>query len=399
MDSSQLIELSDLYGAHNYKPLPIVISRAERIWMWNVEGEKYMDMLSAYSAVSLGHCHPEIVKALCDQASKLCITSRAFHSDQLGLFSRDLCRLTGKSKILPMNTGAEAVETALKAARKWAYVKKGVAPDKARIICCKNNFHGRTTTIVGFSTDELYRKYFGPFTPGFDIVEFGDAKAAAEAVTPDTCAILAEPIQGEAGVLVPPDGYLKALRKICDENNILLMLDEIQTGFGRCGKLFAHQYEDIDCDVLILGKALGGGIYPVSAVAADDEVLGLFTPGEHGSTFGGNPLACACAREALKIMVRDDLAQRSHDLGERLMNGLRKINNPQIKEVRGKGLLTAVEFEKGDLSARDYCKRLMENGILAKETHDTTVRFAPPLIITEDEIDWALERITKAFEA
>ncbi len=399
MDSNQLINMADLFGAHNYKPLPIVISRALGVWMWSVEGEKYLDMLSAYSAVSLGHCHPDLVSVLSDQASKLCITSRAFHSDQLGQFAKELCELTGMTMMLPMNTGAEAVETAIKSARKWAYIKKGIDLDQAEIICCRNNFHGRTTTIVSFSSDDLCRKYFGPFTPGFVLVDYGDAEAIAKAITPQTCAVLVEPIQGEAGVLIPPNGYLKELRRICDENNVLLMLDEIQTGLGRCGKLFAYEHEDIVPDVLILGKALGGGIYPVSAVLASEDILGLFTPGEHGSTFGGNPLACACAREAIKIIVREKLPQRAQELGERLQNGLRKINNPQIKEVRGKGLLTAVEFHTGKTNARQYCHRLMKNGILAKETHETTVRFAPPLVITEDEIDWALDRITQAFQA
>lgn len=399
MNAAQLMEMADTYGSSNYKPLPVVISKAERVWMWDVDGNRYMDMLSAYSAVSTGHCHPRVIRALTEQASRLCVTSRAFHSDQLGPFMKELCELTGMTKVLPMNTGAEAVETAIKAARKWGYVKKGVPMNEAHILVCAGNFHGRTTTVVSFSSDELYKKYFGPFTPGFTIVPYGDADAMAAAVTDKTCAILVEPIQGEAGVKVPPEGYLRALRKLCDERNVLLMLDEIQTGLGRCGKMFCHEWEGIRPDVLILGKTLGGGVLPISACVTNDEVLGLFVPGEHGSTFGGNPLACACAREAMRILVEEDLPGRARTLGARLKVGLEAIKNPQIIDIRGRGLLLALEFGPGEKTARQYCEELKGEGILAKETHVTSIRFAPPLVITEEEIDWALERITKVLSA
>ena len=399
MNSQTLMELAETYGSLNYKPLPVVIDRAEGVWMWDVEGRKYMDMLSAYSAVSTGHCHPRLVKVLQEQAAKLCVTSRAFHNAEIGPFMKELCDLTGMQRVLPMNTGAEAVETAIKAARKWGYVKKNIPLGEAEILVCAGNFHGRTTTIVSFSSDDLYKKYFAPFTPGFRIVPYGDADAMAAAVTERTCAILVEPVQGEAGVIVPPDGYLKALRKLCDDRKLLLMLDEIQTGWGRCGKLFCYQWEGIRPDVLILGKTLGGGILPISACVTDDEVLGLFVPGEHGSTFGGNPLACACAREAMRVIVEEDLPGRSERNGAKLKAALLAIDNPQIKDVRGKGLLLAVEFSDGPKSARQYCQDLMAEGILAKETHVTSVRFAPPLVITDEELDWAIAKITKVFSA
>ncbi|MCZ7586872.1 MAG: ornithine--oxo-acid transaminase [Deltaproteobacteria bacterium] len=396
-DAKTLMEIADAYGSNNYRPLPVVIARGEGVFLYDVDDRRYMDMLSAYSAVSHGHSHPRMVRALSEQAARLCVTSRAFHSDQIGPFMKELCELTGMEKVLPMNTGAEAVETAVKAARKWGYVKKNIPAGQAEIIAFEGNFHGRTTTIVSFSSEELYKKYFAPFTPGFKIIPYGDAGALRDAVTDNTCAVLVEAIQGEAGVRVPPDGFLRDVRRLCDERNLLLMLDEIQTGLGRTGKMFCYEHDGIRPDVLILGKALGGGVLPISAAVSSAEVLGVFVPGEHGSTFGGNPLACACAREALRILVEDDLPGRAARLGGRLRSGLEAIKNDQIIDVRGKGLLLAVEFGPGERTARQYCEGLMAEGILAKETHGTTVRFAPPLVITEEQVDWALERITKVF--
>lgn len=399
MNSEKIIEMTNRYAAHNYKPLEVVLSKAEGVWVEDVEGKRYLDCLSAYSAVSHGHSHPKILKALTDQAATLAVTSRAFHNDKFGPWCKKLAELCDLEMVLAMNTGAEAVETAIKLARKWGYVKKSIPIDKAKIITCANNFHGRTTTVVSFSTDELYKKYFGPYTPGFVTVPFGDADALEAAIDENTAAFLVEPIQGEAGVILPPAGYLKKVREICTKHNVLLMLDEIQTGLGRTGKLFAHQWEEIKPDVLILGKALGGGILPISAVISTEDIMGLFIPGEHGSTFGGNPLACHVSSVALDVMAEEKFVEKSLVLGTKLKTALEAIDNPAIKEVRGRGLLIAVEFHKGKKTARQYCEELEEMGLLCKETHETTVRFAPPLIITEEQIDWALERIEKVFGA
>ena len=393
MKSNEYILLEDEFGAHNYKPLDVVIERGEGIWVWDVDGKKYLDCLSAYSAVNQGHCNPRIMNAMFEQAKKLTLTSRAFRNDQLGPLYKELCELTNSHKVLPMNSGAEAVETAIKAVRKWGYEVKGVPEDKAEIIVCRNNFHGRTITIVSFSTDPTSTTNFGPFTPGFKIVEFGDAAAFESAITDNTVAFLVEPIQGEAGVIIPPDGYLKDVRRICDENGIVLIFDEIQTGLGRTGKMLAEEHEGVEADLTLIGKALSGGFYPVSAVLSNTEVLGVLKPGEHGSTFGGNPLACAVARTALKVLKDDNLIENAATLGEYFMEGLRKIKNPKIKEVRGRGLLIGVEFHKDAGGARQYCEKLKEAGLLCKETHETIIRFAPPLVITKEDIDWALERI------
>ena len=394
MNSQEYIRLEDTFGAHNYKPLDVVIERGEGIWVWDVDGKRYMDCLSAYSAVNQGHCNPRIMEAMVEQAKKLTLTSRAFRNDQLGLFYKELCDLTNSHKVLPMNSGAEAVETAIKAARKWGYEVKGVPENKAEIIVCRNNFHGRTITIVSFSTDPISTTGFGPFTPGFKVIDFGDAAALEAAITDNTVAFLVEPIQGEAGVIIPPSGYLKDVRRICTEKNIVLTLDEIQTGLGRTGKMLAEEHEGIEADLTLIGKALSGGFYPVSAVLSNTEVLGVLKPGEHGSTFGGNPLACAVARTALKVLVEDDLIENATKMGEHFMEGLRKIDNPKIKEVRGRGLLIGVEFHSGAGGARQYCEKLKKEGLLCKETHETIIRFAPPLVITKEDIDWALERIS-----
>ena len=393
--TQQLIELTEAYSAHNYKPLPVVISQAKGVWMTDVEGKKYMDCLSAYSAVSHGHGHPRVLRVLQDQAEKLVVTSRAFHNDQLGPWAKELTELCGMEMVLPMNTGAEAVETAIKAARKWGYRVKGVPRDQAKIIVCENNFHGRTTTIVGFSSDDLYREDFGPYSPGFQIIPYGDIQALREAIDKNTVAFLVEPLQGEAGVKMPPSGYLKAARDLCTEKNVLLVLDEIQTGLGRTGKLFAWQHEDAKPDLLCLGKALGGGCIPISAVVGNKDVLGLFQPGEHGSTFGGMPLSCAVSREALRVLIEEDLPGRAERLGARLRDGLESIACEQIKEIRGKGLLLAMEFKQGPLTARGVCEALQQEGILCKETHETSVRFAPPLVINEEQIDMIIAAVKK----
>jgi len=393
MSSNEYILLEDEFGAHNYKPLDVVIERGDGIWVWDVDGKKYMDCLSAYSAVNQGHCNPRIMNAMVEQAKKLTLTSRAFRNDQLGPLYKELCDLTNSHKVLPMNSGAEAVETAIKAVRKWGYQIKGVPEDKAEIIVCRNNFHGRTITIISFSTDPTSTTGFGPFTPGFKVIDFGDADALEAAITDNTVAFLVEPIQGEAGVIIPPDGYLKDVRRICDENEIVLIFDEIQTGLGRTGKLLAEEHENVEADLTLIGKALSGGFYPVSAVLSNTEVLGVLKPGEHGSTFGGNPLACAVARTALKVLTEDKLIQNAEEMGAYFMEGLRKIDNPKIKEVRGRGLLIGVEFHENTGGARQYCEKLKEAGLLCKETHETIIRFAPPLVITKDDIDWALERI------
>jgi ornithine--oxo-acid transaminase len=393
MKSQEYILLEDEFGAHNYKPLDVVIERGEGIWVWDVEGRRYMDCLSAYSAVNQGHCNKRIMAALFEQAKKLTLTSRAFRNDQLGLLYKELCDLTNSHKVLPMNSGAEAVETAIKAVRKWGYQIKGVPEDKAEIIVCRNNFHGRTITIISFSTDSTSTSGFGPFTPGFKVVDFGDAQALENAITANTVAFLVEPIQGEAGVVIPPDGYLKDVRRICNEKGIVLIFDEIQTGLGRTGKMLAEEHEGVEADLTLIGKALSGGFYPVSAVLSNTEVLGVLKPGEHGSTFGGNPLACAVARAALKVLVEDDLIGNAERMGEYFMEGLRKIDNPKIREVRGRGLLIGVEFYPDAGGARQYCEKLKDAGLLCKETHETIIRFAPPLVITREDIDWAMERI------
>lgn len=390
--TSELVELENKYGANNYHPLDVVIERADRVWVYDVEGRRYLDCLAAYSAVNQGHCHPSILRTMTEQAQKVTLTSRAFRNEQLPLLYQDLHKLTGYDKALPMNSGAEAVETALKTARKWGYKVKGIPQDKAEIIVCANNFHGRTISIVSFSTDEQYRDGFGPFTPGFKVIPFGDAKALREAITTNTCAFLVEPIQGEAGIVIPPKGFLKEAAEICRQNRVLLMADEIQSGLGRTGKLFAYMHEDITPDVLIVGKALAGGYYPVSAVLASKEILGVFQPGDHGSTFGGNPLGCAVARTALQVLIEEKLVERSAELGAYFLGLLRTLTSPNLKEVRGVGLWIGIELHG---PARPYCEALKEAGILCKETHDHVIRIAPPLVITREEIDWAFPRIEK----
>jgi ornithine--oxo-acid transaminase len=391
MNSQEFINLEDQYGAHNYHPLEVVIDRAERVWVYDVEGNKYLDCLSAYSALNQGHCHPRLVKVMTEQAQKVTLTSRAFYNSKLPLFYQTLCDMTGYPMALAMNSGAEAVETALKVARKWGYYDKKVEPDKAEIIVCSGNFHGRTIAIVGFSTEPQYKDGYGPYPAGFVTVPYGDAKALEAAITPNTVAFLVEPVQGEAGVVVPPAGYLKRAAEICRKNNVLFMADEIQTGLGRTGSLFASDHEGVKPDVMILGKALGGGFYPVSVVLSSQEVLGQFKPGDHGSTFGGNPLGAAIAVEALNIIKDEHLIENARELGAYFQERLAEIPSPHVKEVRGKGLLIGVEL---NTPARRFCEALRQRGILCKETHATVIRFAPPLIITKDEIDWAIERIT-----
>lgn len=395
MLAQDYIQLEEQYGAHNYHPLEVVIERAEGVWVWDVEGKKYLDCLSAYSALNQGHCHPKIVAALIEQAQKVTLTSRAFRNDQLGLLYKELSELTGYEMALPMNSGAEAVETALKLARKWGHTVKGLPANTAQIIVAGNNFHGRTISIISFSSEPLYKDAFGPFTPGFVSVPYGDLAAIARAITPNTAAILIEPIQGEAGVIVPPEGYLKAVADLCRKHNVLLMADEIQTGLGRTGKLLACEHEGVRPDVVILGKALGGGVYPVSAVLADKSLLGLFRPGEHGSTFGGNPLAAACARAALRVIVEEKLVENAAQLGEYFQERLAEIPSPHVKEVRGKGLLIGVELKPEAGGARRFCEALQKRGLLCKETHDHVIRFAPPLVIDQPTIDWALGPITE----
>ncbi|WP_291328084.1 ornithine--oxo-acid transaminase [Desulfovibrio sp. UCD-KL4C] len=393
MRQSDYIALEEEFGAKNYKPLEVVIERGEGVWVWDVDGKKYMDCLSAYSAVNQGHCNPKIKKAMVDQSEKLTLTSRAFRNDQLGPFYKELCALTRSHKVLPMNSGAEAVETAIKAVRKWGYLVKGVPEDRAEIIVCADNFHGRTITIVGFSTDPISRKGFGPFTPGFKIIPFGDFAALEKAITSNTVGFLVEPIQGEAGVIIPPAEYFKHVREICTANNIILILDEIQTGLGRTGKLLAEEHEGIEADLTLIGKALSGGFYPISAVLSNSEVLSVLKPGEHGSTFGGNPLACAVARAALKVLTEENMIDNARDTGALFLAGLQEIKNDKIKEVRGRGLLLAVEFKQESGGARHYCEKLKEQGLLCKETHNNIIRFAPPLVITREQVKWALKRI------
>ncbi|MDE0583858.1 ornithine--oxo-acid transaminase [Planococcus sp. A6] len=392
--TQSIIEKTEQYGAKNYHPLPIVISKAEGVWVTDPEGNKFMDMLSAYSAVNQGHRHPKIIQALKDQADRVTLTSRAFHNDQLAPWYEMICKISGKEMALPMNTGAEAVETAIKAARRWAYDVKGVEENKAEIIACEGNFHGRTMTAVSLSSDPEYRRGFGPMLPGINIVPFGDLEALKNAITPNTAAFLIEPIQGEAGIIMPPKGFLKAARELCRENNVLFIADEIQCGLARTGKMFACEWEEVDPDMYILGKALGGGVFPISCVVADHEVLGVFNPGSHGSTFGGNPLACAVSIASMQVIQDENLTERSQELGTYFMDELKKLDHPVIKEVRGRGLFIGMELTE---AARPYCEQLKELGLLCKETHDTVIRFAPPLIITKEELDWALERIHQVF--
>lgn len=395
-ETTALADLEDRWGAHNYHPLPVIVAHAEGPWVVDTEGRRYLDCLSAYSAVNQGHRHPRILRALHEQAERVTLTSRAFRNDQLPLFCRELAEFCGMDMVLPMNTGAEAVETAIKAARRWGYMRRGIAADRAEIVVCDNNFHGRTTTIVGFSSDRGSREGFGPFTPGFRSVPFGDADALAAAITPDTCAVLLEPIQCEAGVLMPPAGYLAAVAATCRDRGVLLIADEIQTGLGRTGAMFACQHEGVQPDAFVLGKALSGGVYPVSAVVARREVLDVFDPGSHGSTFGGNPLGCAVAREALRVIVDEDLVSRSARLGAWFLEELAKIEHPDIVEVRGRGLLAGIELVG---PARPYCERLQELGLLCKETHDHVIRIAPPLVVEREDLEWALAQVRAAFAA
>ncbi len=398
MDSKDYIVIEDIYGAHNYHPLDVVITKARGIWMWDVDGKKYLDFLSAYSAVNQGHCHPRIVKVLQNQAKKLTLTSRAFRNDQWPLLAKELCELTGFNMVLPMNSGAEAVETAIKLARKWAYQKKGLPQNEAEIIACANNFHGRTVTIITFSTDPQYSQDFGPFTPGFKIIPFGNAEALEEAITPKTAAFLVEPIQAEAGILIPPDGFLKKAKDICEKNNVLFIADEIQTGLGRVGKMFASEYEGVKPDIMVIGKSLGGGCYCISAVLSTAEIMGLFKPGDHGSTFGGNPLACAVARESLRVIQDEHLVENAAEKGAYFLEKLRTIKSKHIKEIRGRGLLIGLELYPEAGGARRFCEELMTEGLLCKETHENVIRFAPPLTITKKELDWAFRKIKKVFK-
>ena len=393
--STRFIELEERHGAHNYHPLDVVVAKAEGAWVWDVEGKRYLDFLAAYSAVNQGHCHPRLVKVMQEQVEKVTLTSRAFRNDQLGPFCEELTSLTGFDRVLPMNTGAEAVETAIKAARKWSYTVKGVPEDEAEILVFSGNFHGRTTTIVGFSSDEEYRFGFGPFTPGFRILPYGDADAVEAAMHDNVAAVLVEPIQGEAGIVIPPDGFLRRLREMTRDHNALLVVDEIQSGLGRTGKLFAYEHEGIRPDIVIIGKALSGGMYPVSAILADDEVMGVFHPGEHGSTYGGNPLGAAVAREALKVLVEEDMVRLSADNGAYFLQELQAVDSKHVKEIRGRGLWIAIELNDRAGGARRFCEALQEEGLLCKETHATVIRVAPPLAIGRDEIDWAVEKIAK----
>ena len=398
MNSREYIELEEQYGAHNYLPLDIVITHGQGVWVYDIDGNRYLDCLSAYSALNQGHVHPRILETLIEQASSLTLTSRAFRNDQLPLFYKELSELTGFEMVLPMNSGAEAVESAIKLARKWAYHVKGVPRQQAEIIVCEGNFHGRTISIVSFSSEPLYRDDFGPFTPGFILVPYGSGQAILDAITPNTAAVLVEPIQGEAGVIIPPAGYLKQLRQICTEKNVLLIMDEIQTGLGRTGKLLACDHEGVRPDIVILGKALSGGFYPVSAILADRPIMGLFRPGEHGSTFGGNPLGAAVARTALKVLVEEALIENSAKMGEYFQDQLSEISSPYIQEVRGKGLLVGVELKTSAGGARRFCEALAGKGILAKDTHQNVIRFAPPLVIDRETLDWAIPRIREVLQ-
>jgi len=398
MKQHEYIRLEQKYGAHNYKPLDVVIGRGEGVWVWDVDGNRYLDCLAAYSAVNQGHCHPKIKQAMIEQLDRLTLTSRAFRNDQLGTFYKELCELTNSHKVLPMNSGAEAVETVIKTVRKWGYKIKRVPQDQAEIIVCENNFHGRTITIVGFSTDESSRRDFGPFTPGFKIIPFGDAAALEAAITPNTVGFIVEPIQGEAGVIIPPQGYLTDVKKICEKHEIVLILDEIQTGLGRTGKLLAEEHDGIEADLTLIGKALSGGFYPISAVLSNTEVMGVLQPGEHGSTFGGNPLACAVARMAIKVLGEEGMIENAANMGIYFLEGLKQIKTDKVKEVRGRGLMIGLELYPEVGGARQYCERLKEKGILCKETHDHIIRFAPPLVIDRNTIDWALKRISDGLQ-
>ncbi|MEH7385834.1 ornithine--oxo-acid transaminase [Bacillus sp. JJ1521] len=392
LDSKTIIDQTEKFGANNYHPLPIVISKAEGVWVEDPEGNKYMDMLSAYSAVNQGHRHPKIIQALKDQADRVTLTSRAFHNDQLGPWYELICKISNKEMALPMNTGAEAVETAIKAARRWAYDVKGVQENQAEIIACIGNFHGRTMTAVSLSSEEEYKRGFGPMLPGIKLIPYGDIEALTNAITENTAAFLIEPIQGEAGIIIPPEGFLKQAYETCKQNNVLFIADEIQAGLCRSGKMFACEWDGVEPDMYILGKALGGGVFPISCVVANKDVLGVFNPGSHGSTFGGNPMACAVSIASMNVLIEENLAQRSLDLGEYFLDRLKEINNPKVKEVRGRGLFIGVELTE---AARPYCEALKQEGLLCKETHDTVIRFAPPLIVTKEELDWAIERIEK----
>ncbi len=398
MNTQEYITIEDQYNAHIYLPLDVVLTRGDGVWVEDVDGKRYIDFLAAYSAVNQGHCHPRLVKVMVEQAARLALTSRAFRNDQLPLMAKELCELTGYEMMLPMNSGAEAVETAIKAARKWGYEVKRVKDENAHILTCHGNFHGRTITAISFSPDEQYREGFGPFTPGFELIPYGDAVALEAAITPNTVAFLVEPIQGEGGVVVPPEGYLKRAREICDRHNVLLITDEIQSGLGRTGKLLAAEHEGVRADMVTIGKALSGGMYPVSAVLASREVLGLLQPGDHGSTYGGNPLACAVAREALKVLVEERLIERAAELGEYLMGCLREIQSPHIQQIRGKGLWIGIVLRAEAGGARRFCEALMERGLLCKETHWNVVRLAPPLVITKEEIDWALAHLAEVLQ-
>jgi ornithine--oxo-acid transaminase len=393
METEDYIRLENTYGAHNYHPLDVVLCRGEGVWVWDVEGRRYLDFLASYSAINQGHCHPRILKALTEQAARLTLVSRAFRHDQLGPFYQEICELTNSHSVLPMNSGAEAVETAIKAVRKWGYEVKGIPEGQAEIVVVENNFHGRTLTIVGFSTEPQYRQGFGPFTPGFKAVPFGDAQALENAITPNTAAVLIEPIQGEGGVIIPPPGYLKEVRELCDRENVMLVLDEIQTGLGRTGKLFAEEHEGIQSDLTLVGKALSGGFYPVSAVLSNKEVLGVFNPGDHGSTFGGNPLGCAVAREALKVLTEEGMIENAARQGRYIMERLAGLRSPHIREVRGRGLLIGIELVPEAGGARRFCEALKERGVLCKETHENVIRLAPPLIIQQNELDQGLDHI------
>ncbi len=395
--AASFIELEEKYGAHNYHPLDVVIQRAEGVWVWDVEGKKYLDFLAAYSAVNQGHCHPKIRHALVEQSEKVTLTSRAFRNDQLGPLYEEVHKLTGYSRMLPMNSGAEAVETAIKAARKWGYQSKGVADGKAEILVFTGNFHGRTTTIVGFSSDAQYRDGFGPFTPGFTLLPYGDLDAVRKAMHSNVVGVLVEPIQGESGIIIPPSGYLKGIAELCQEHNSLLIVDEIQSGLGRTGTLFAYEHENVLPDIVIIGKALAGGYYPVSAILAGDEVMKVFRPGDHGSTFGGNPLACSVARAALRVLVEEKMVENSARMGAYFLERLRTLDSPKIREVRGKGLWIGVELVKEAGGARKYCEALQKKGLLCKETHEDIIRFAPPLVITREELDWAFDRVAEVF--
>lgn len=398
LTTAEHIQEVERFGAHNYHPLPVVVAKAEGVWVEDVDGKRYMDMLAAYSAVNFGHCNPELIAAARTQLDKVTLTSRAFHNDQLGPLCKELAELCGMEMILPMNTGAEGVETAIKTARKWGYTKKGVPADKAKIICCADNFHGRTTTVISFSTDPQCREGFGPFTPGFEIIPYGDIDALRHAIDDNTVAFLVEPIQGEAGIIIPPQGYLRQVRQLCTDRNVLFIADEIQSGLGRTGYTFACEHEGVEPDIYILGKALGGGIMPISAVVSTRELLSVFKPGDHGSTFGGNPLACAIARKVIEMLKTNRFQDNARQLGEYLMDKLNSLKTDKIKQIRGRGLWIAIEIKESAGKARSYCEQLMELGMLCKETHEQVIRLAPPLVITKDEIDWACKRLVSVLE-